>query len=318
MFLLFPVLVWSALRLGQRSTATAVAVVAGIAIWAAKHGLHAFMGETLNERLLLLQTFMGVLSVTSLALGAVTAEWRLAQAGLADASRLQRLLLSELDHRVRNNLASLAALIDISASGQSDVKSFAVAIRSRVQAMSSVHLLLSQAHGRSVDLVSLLKLLTPSERAAALCLSGPQVGIPARQLTALGMVMQELFMNSLKYGALSTKNGRLFIDWRLTDDDAEQSSDQRLELTWRESGGPPVADDQPKPGIGTGLIDGLVRHELDGTATLTYPPQGALHQFVFRLAANPLTTRPQTTEQPSPVSAAQSPEMAAVVSKPAG
>lgn len=198
-----------------------------------------------------------------------------------EGAELQRMMLSELDHRVRNNLAALGALIDISMRDKTDVREFAASIRGRVQAMSAVHSLLSRAHWLAVSLRSLIETLTPADLHESVAADGPDVLITPRQVTALGMILQELFANSLKYGALGAPRGRAELKWTVHDD-VTNAKGVRLELTWHEREGPPIQS-QPKPGQGTGLILGFVRSELRGSAELAYPREGALHRFTLNL-----------------------------------
>jgi len=203
-----------------------------------------------------------------------------AELGLLRANETQRLLLRELDHRVRNNLASLAALIDISGRNATSITEFADSIRGRVQAMTAVHGLLSKGHWSSVSLNDLLESLIPSDLFSHFDLQGPDVLVCANQCTALGMVVQELIANSLKYGALRTSTGRIQVHW--TSDDAEGAPVTVLHLHWSERGGPTV-ESVNKPGLGSNLIQGLVRTELRGTASMEYPPEGAVHDFHLEL-----------------------------------
>lgn len=196
-----------------------------------------------------------------------------------ESIELQRLMLSELDHRVRNNLASLAALIDISLRDKTDVREFAESIRGRVQAMSAVHSLLSRAHWQAVGLRSLIETVTPCDLQRAMRFEGPEVLITPRQVTALGMVLQELIANSLKHGALRSAGGRIDLRWIAGEPDA---NGRPLELTWRESGGPAI-EAQPTPGQGTELIRGFVRTELRGQAHMSYLREGASHRFELLL-----------------------------------
>ncbi len=193
----------------------------------------------------------------------------------------QRVLLRELDHRVRNNLASLVALIDISCQGAKDVRELAASIRSRVQAMSTAHMLLTRSHMAPLDLRSLITALVPAETLPCIDLAGPDIFVSARQSTALGMVMQEILTNSMKYGSLGTLGGRVQVTWRLTGENASCGPIE-LELTWTESGGPPIPENMT-PGVGTTLINGLVRAELRGRAELAYPHAGAAHRLLLRL-----------------------------------
>ena len=217
-----------------------------------------------------------------------------AERNLRNANSFQRLLLRELDHRVRNNLASLLALVDLSARSADSVIELANSIRSRVLAMSSVHDLLSRGHWTSLDLRGLVDALLPADVASRVDVDGTPVPIAANQSTALGMVIQELIANSLKHGALASERGAVTIHWRDEGPgDEESDDDRRLTINWIESGGPPV-DANPPRGTGTGLIRGLVRSELRGTANLSYPPEGARHRFTLTLetVANTLEQRP--------------------------
>lgn len=191
----------------------------------------------------------------------------------------QRLMLSELDHRVRNNLAALAALIDLSARTAPDLAALAHSVRSRVMAMTAVHVLLSRGHWFAVDFRSLIDALVPHDLRSAVEAVGPDVLVGPRQVTALGMVLQELVANSIKYGSLHCPGSKVHLEWAI-----EPHTDDELlmRLTWRECGGPPVASSQT-PGLGTGLIMGFVKTEMRGEAELTYPAEGALLKFVFRL-----------------------------------
>ncbi|TVQ54338.1 MAG: PAS domain S-box protein [Phycisphaerales bacterium] len=205
-----------------------------------------------------------------------------AERNLRNANSLQRLLLRELDHRVRNNLASLLALVDLSARDADSVNELADSIRSRVLAMSSVHDLLSRGHWTSLDLRGLMDSLLPADVASRVDVDGTPLPIAANQSTALGMVIQELIANSLKHGALASEEGTVTIHWSDEPADEEREDHRRLTINWIESGGPPV-DATPPSGTGTGLIRGLVRSELHGTADLSYPPEGARHRFTLSL-----------------------------------
>lgn len=221
-----------------------------------------------------------------------------AEQALERSNHLQRLLLSELDHRVRNNLASLAALIDISSRDSRSVKDFAASIRTRVQAMSVVHALLSREHWQAVDLRQLILTLAPVGAQQALRISGPAVAVVPRQATALGMVVQELLVNSLKYGVLANTaggGGHIDVQWSL-DPHPRNEGERSLRLRWRERGGREISE-PVSAGVGTGLVQGLVRTELRGEAILDFPREGASHEFTIVLDAN----EPESHELVAPV-----------------
>lgn len=200
---------------------------------------------------------------------------------LVRSSETQRMMFSELDHRVRNNLAGLSSLISLSRRGAVDVDSFADSISGRVHAMSVVHTLLSQEHWEPVNLAALIRLLVPPGGTGRLECSGPEdVLVPPSQATACGMVIQELMANSQKYGAWS-QDGVVHVSWEQSEVDDEDRLVVRMK--WHETGGPPV--DLPfEPGTGTGLIEGFVTSELKGSVTFDFQPDGARHELEFRFS----------------------------------
>ena len=204
----------------------------------------------------------------------------------------ERLLLRELDHRVRNNLASLISLINLSRRSTKDVDEFANSIRARTETMAMVHSLLSQRHWEPVPFDELLRSLVPPGGRGSLRTRGPALKVVASQAQALGMLINELMTNSLKYGALKVPAGAVDVSWVEQPHDA---ASQRLELIWEEHGGPVIAH-EPAAGAGAHLIDGLVRSELRGRVQLTYPREGARHSFELTLDRPPgPETDPSTT-----------------------
>lgn len=192
----------------------------------------------------------------------------------------QKLLLSELDHRVRNNLSSLLSLIDLSRTGAGSIDDLASTMRSRTQAIASVHSILSGGNWLGGDLKTMVKTLVQPPRNTQINAEGPTSMIPLSQAQALGLVINELATNSTKYGAMSVDDGSINITWSRQESGSGQVD---ITLCWSESGGPPILGD-PKPGTGTNLIVGLSRSELRGRADLTYPPEGALHTLHMTLA----------------------------------
>lgn len=193
-------------------------------------------------------------------------------------SELRRLLLSELDHRVKNALAGLLSMIDLSKDRRDEHA--VAAIQARVQAMLTVHSMLSSSHWSSVNLMRLLSSMLPPTLSDRAAFNGPDVDIPARQATALGMVIQELMTNCQKHGAFSSAAGRLEVSWTISRPDPLDA--HRLTIRWAERAGPrpasPVID-----GTGTGLIHGFARFELRGEAQLSYPEDGATHTLIIGL-----------------------------------
>jgi two-component sensor histidine kinase len=223
------------------------------------------------------------------------------QQNLEQALRIESLLRREVDHRVRNHLTLLSAMVNLNLNSVSDLTGRAQlveALATRLSGMTRVHQTLSAQHGGSVQLADLIRSISPptpttspgsaEPRVRAI---GPDVLIPAHQVPALGAVLHELILNSAKHGALAAEGGGLEIQWDITPDPAGGA--RRLELFWQEFGGPAIHD-YPHPGTGTELIVGFVRDVLGGEAELAFPQGGAFHRFTLLLRDQPSAadTRP--------------------------
>jgi two-component sensor histidine kinase len=178
----------------------------------------------------------------------------------------QRLLLAELDHRVKNTLAGIQAIARQSLPAGAPRDAFI----GRVQALAGAHAILSTAQWQGASLTRLVRAAVDAygEGSDRIVVAGPEVVLSPKAAQAITLVLHELATNAAKYGALSTDAGRLTVEWQVPED-----AERRLTLRWRERGGPPV---QPpgRLGFGSRLITHTVRHDLDGTAVLRYPPDG--------------------------------------------
>jgi PAS domain S-box-containing protein len=193
-------------------------------------------------------------------------------------AELERMLRRELDHRVRNNLTSLIALIDLGAQSTTDVEKLAASMRSRVNAMAAVHSLLSDEQWRPVDLKTILQRALTAEDSSRFALDGPDISVVPERVQAFIMVINELATNSRKYGALSIGEGSVSLIWSL-----EQREDETvLRLHWREEGGPTIVGD-PELGVGLQLVKGLIERELGGGVELDFSPRGVRHTLWIRL-----------------------------------
>jgi PAS domain S-box-containing protein len=187
-----------------------------------------------------------------------------------NVERQQRLLMRELDHRVRNNLASVLSIAQQTAHASRSLPEFREAFAARVQAMARAHEALAAGHWESVDFGEEAQLIlgsfidVPSSRVR---LSGPPVRLPAQSAMPLAMTLHELLTNAVKYGALSNDSGQVSLEW--------QVCEGWLILLWRERDGPPVSPTR-RPGVGTQLIDGFIRFQLRGAVRLEHPPDGML------------------------------------------
>jgi two-component sensor histidine kinase/HAMP domain-containing protein len=196
-----------------------------------------------------------------------------AEGRLRRSNELQQLLLRELDHRVRNNLASLTGLVTLSERTHSSDGTLAESIRRRVEAMAVVHGLLSSSHWEPIQLDVLIAHLVPAEHHSQVKLSGPSIDVPANQSPSLGMIIQELVTNSLKYGAFSTPSGHVAITWsRVT---APEDGNHAIMISWLETHGPPIDPGSISTGVGLDLVRGFIEGEFDGEAMMEFPASGA-------------------------------------------
>lgn len=179
------------------------------------------------------------------------------------AEERRELLMAELDHRVKNNLAAVLAVARQTLRRGPDAEAYA----GRIEAMAKAHDLLSRSQWEGADLAVLLRtMLAPyGERVQ---LSGPAVRLDPRMVQTLGMAIHELATNAAKHGALSVAGGTVAVAWRLWVDGT-----RRLTLEWQEQGGPPVAIPERR-GFGLTLLERSLHHELGGTTDLDFRPEG--------------------------------------------
>ena len=183
----------------------------------------------------------------------------------------QSLLIAELDHRVKNMLASVAVVARRTSEHSGSPKDFINALDSRIQSMANAHALLSRSRWRGVSLAELVRHeLAPYATASNTSVEGPDVGLATATTQAIAMVLHELATNAAKYGALSTSQGRVFVRW---DRQSNGTGPAKLRLEWREQGGPSVAT-PPRPGYGTTVIRNLIPYELGGMVELMYRADG--------------------------------------------
>jgi two-component sensor histidine kinase len=174
-------------------------------------------------------------------------------------------MLHELNHRVKNTLATVQALARQSRGADGGLEA-------RILALSKTHDLLTREDWSGASLREVLESELSPYRTGGdqIGLDGPDISLSPRHVLALGMTIHELTTNAAKYGALSAPGGRVRVSWSLV---TQEGGTPRLQLTWRESGGPPV---QPpaRAGFGTRLISGGVRRELDGHVDLAFEADG--------------------------------------------
>jgi PAS domain S-box-containing protein len=187
------------------------------------------------------------------------------------AEEQQRVLVSELDHRVKNTLATVSAIVSHTLNASSSMADFATALDGRVQSMARTHELLSANRWHGISVAELVRReVAPYATTDNTEINGPEVTLRAEAGQAMAMVLHELATNAAKYGALSTHNGRVSINWEQRLNGHPRS---HLVLEWREFGGPSVIT-PGKPGYGTRTIRDLIPYELRGRVDLAFTPEG--------------------------------------------
>ena len=178
----------------------------------------------------------------------------------------QRLLAQELNHRIKNTLATVQA-IAIQTLGRDDSQRVAFrGFQDRLAALARAHSLLTKADwaGSTVrDLVSAAS--APFDDGGRFEVDGPAFSLKSKQSVALSLGLHELATNALKYGALSTTMGKIRVEWTVEGD--------HFHLVWIESGGPAVQAPSVR-GFGTRLLERSLAAELSGTVTLSFPGEG--------------------------------------------
>lgn len=184
------------------------------------------------------------------------------------AEQRQQLLIHELNHRVKNMLATVQSVARQSlggARGAGPLEDF----ENRLLALAWAHDVLTHEHWVGASLRTVLARTLAPYGEARVALVGPDLRISPKMALALAMGVHELATNAVKYGALSTEAGRVEVRWRID----ERARPPRLALDWRESGGPPVQPPSSR-GFGTRLLERGLAHELGGEVSIRFAPAG--------------------------------------------
>ena len=190
-------------------------------------------------------------------------EWLQSQAAIRDS------LTRELNHRVKNTLANVLSIAALTRRRARDLEDFTESLSARIRALSATHDLLSQSDWSNAALGDVIKAeLAPymdgSEQHVEM--AGPDIKLAPNDAMSLGLAIHELATNAAKYGALSSIEGRVIVQWKMI-------SDRLAQINWREEGGPLVTA-PTKRGFGRDLIEKIVAHELKSEVDLRFDPEG--------------------------------------------
>ena len=297
---------WAALVFSVQGVSLAMAVTAVIATWAAVHGVwpQAGLAEDSAQRLLMAQQFLAASGITILVLAAVADERRASEqiarserrlrmetaalereiAERARAEEHQRLLINELNHRVKNTLATVQSIAAQTRRTSTDPRSSYESFIERLMALSRAHDVLTKERWEGADLKAIAEgAVRPFEdaRGRRFRISGPSVWLEPQRALALAMALHELATNAAKYGALSAGDGKVAVEWSVRPDGDDKVT---LELTWRERDGPAVMAPKRR-GFGSRLLERGLAGELNGEVRVDYRPEGLVCVVRARLPA---------------------------------
>ncbi|QIO99143.1 HWE histidine kinase domain-containing protein [Bradyrhizobium symbiodeficiens] len=198
------------------------------------------------------------------------------------AEERQNLLAREVDHRAKNALALAQSIVRLTRADE--VKAYVNAVEGRINALARVHTILSLSSWQGAELSRLIdEELAPYSLGGQIVLAGPEVQLMPTTAQTLALALHELFTNSAKYGALSTRSGRLAIGW--------QVEDQLLTLNWEETGGPLVMPPKSR-GFGTRSLLASVESQLGGQAQFDWRAEGLLCRLEVPLTRKTAATAP--------------------------
>lgn len=195
------------------------------------------------------------------------------------AENHQKLLINELNHRVKNTLTSIQSIVTQTLRGASSKEDAAKAISARIVALSKAHNVLTDQNWDGADLRTMVESALDGFQVAgleAIAINGPELRVGPHAALSIALALHELATNAVKYGALSDAAGHVDVTWSV---DAG-----RFKLTWTESGGPPVEPSEVR-GFGTRLLYQILPKELGGEAQVGRPPAGVVFTLETSLDA---------------------------------
>jgi len=192
------------------------------------------------------------------------------------AEEHQRLLVNELNHRVKNTLAIVQAIAWQSFRSGGMDRPARDAFEGRLAALAAAHDVLTRQNWESASIGQMVAgAVAPHDPGEGrLTVEGPAVRLDPKTAVAVAMAMHELATNAVKHGALSAASGRVDVRWTV--------AEGRLHLSWRETGGPPVVAPAQR-GFGARLLEQGLAEELQGTVRLEFRPEGVVCEVEARL-----------------------------------
>jgi two-component sensor histidine kinase len=195
---------------------------------------------------------------------------RLRQRDVRDHIDREIELRRELNHRVKNILASVSSIFSMTRRGAVSLDDFAEDFSGRLMALANVHSAVFEMDGETLDLADVAELTFKPYRSGdqdRIVATGPSITLGREAATTLALCLHELATNALKYGALSRPEGQVRLDWTVASDDPV------FMLQWTESGGPPVSV-PTRTGYGTRYLAAALRNLFGAPPAILYRPEG--------------------------------------------
>ena len=198
-------------------------------------------------------------------------------------------LVAELDHRVKNVLASVQSMAAQTARKAPSMDGFLKTFSGRLKSMASAHQLLTATRWRGAGMHNIAAAELGGLAPGQTRWEGPDVALTPRATNAMSLALHELATNAVKFGALSTEEGRVEVRWR-------QTAYGGLELRWEESGGPPVSP-PARRGFGATLLEKVTGRELEGAVGVDYRREGV--RVLVTVGGSALAKAPESPSAPA-------------------
>lgn len=196
---------------------------------------------------------------------------------ITDAQKRNELLTQELQHRIKNTLAMVAAMASQTLKGD-DISDRRSAFLKRIQALSKANDLITSKTWQNAPMIAVIeRALEPHLSDRDRCvISGEEIDLTAKQALSLALSIHELATNATKYGALSQDGGRVEISWSI---DRTAPVEEQFRFAWRETGGPEVKEPTSR-GFGSKLVMRAFAADFGGKVSLDYLPSGVVCTMV--------------------------------------
>ncbi|NLS08323.1 sensor histidine kinase [Rhizobium sp. P32RR-XVIII] len=201
--------------------------------------------------------------------------------GSVEARRQASLLNAELEHRIKNTLAVVSAIVSQTLRATDSDAEARSALQERIQAMAQAQSLLTRASTAEANITDIVHgTIAPFKLSEErFRISGPPVMLSSKQALTLSLALHELSTNAVKYGALSNATGVVRVDWHV----GRPNSEDEFRLTWIEAGGPPVVA-PTRRGFGSRIIEVVLPHDFAGEAEFIADPSGIRYELRTRMS----------------------------------